>query len=618
MASNLSRSNGLGIGRGAPTLSVAAASIVFLLVPLGVLIFYSFNTGKVINQWAGFSLHWYSDVLRDRALLFSVRNSLTVAFFSTIIATVLGTMIALAIGSMRGRNAKLFYNLLYVPVILPEIIFGVALLALFVLIGFPLGLTTVCIAHVTFTLPFVALIVIARVQTLDPALSEASMDLGATRWQTLRLVILPALAPAIVAGALFAFTGSIDDLVATFFTAGVGASTMPLRIYALLKTEMTPLLNALSTMLIILTVAAVSAASLLQGTGRTRRTGAVLAALLVMGVLLLFAFTGTTIDRDRVVHIWSWSNYIAPDVIAAFEREHDMTVTYDFLNDNEEMLAKLQSGAGGYDIIIPSGYMVEILKRENLIRPIGNVPNRALLDTAFTNLEYDTSGRYYIPYTYGCSGYGYDTRVITTRPDTLGIMWDERHRGRLLMLDDPFETLFAGYVRLGLDWTLRRPADLAAAVAELRRQKPLLKKYDSNFYKEMLAAGEVDIVHCWNGTIYKLRREQGADAHVDFFVPQEGALFFNDNFAIPRDAQHPENAEQFINFMLRPDMTARNITVTGYAMPNPAAIALLPPEVADNPYIFVPREQLDRCRLLPDFGEFNHQMLEAWTRLKAE
>jgi len=615
MAGNLARSNGLGIGRGAVTVTIAVASILFLLLPLFVLVFYSFNTGKVVTDWTGFSLHWYGDVLRDRALLLSLRNSLIVALISTVVATVLGTMAALAIGSSRGRNAKLLYNLLYVPVILPEVIFGVALLAIFVLFGMTLGLATICIAHITFSLPFVALIVVARVQTLDPAQAEASMDLGATRVQTLYRIILPALAPAIVAGALFAFTGSFDDFVATFFTAGVGSSTMPLRIYALLKNEITPLLNALSTILVGFTLLAVAASTLLQGGARARFFGKCLAAALIGVIVLLFAFTYSSVDNDRVLNIWSWAGYIAPEVIADFEREYDMTVTYDYLNDNEEMLVKMQSGAGGYDLTIPTGYMIEILKREHLIRRIGNVPNRALLDTAFTNLEFDPSGEYYVPYTYGCSGYGYDTTVVTTRPTSISVLWDERYRGRMTMLDDVFETLFAGYAKLGLDWTKRDPADLERVIAELRRQKPLLRKYEVSFYKEMLAADEIDIAHCWNGTIYKLNRE---NPNFDFFVPTEGALYFVDNFAIPRDALHPQNAELFINFMLRPDVAARNITALGYAMPHPGAIKLLAPDVANNRFIFVPKEDLAHCRLMPDFGEYQKTLLDAWTRLKGE
>ncbi len=234
-----------------------AGVLVFLYLPIGVLVAYSFNTSRLNILWEGFTLRWYEQVWSNAPLMQAARNSLIVAAVSTVLSVLLGTLGAWVLYRYRFRGHRVIETLLGVPVAMPEIIMGVSLLVLFASVAVPLGFTTVIIAHVTFCFPFVLLAVRARLVGLDPALEEAALDLGATPLRAFWLVIVPCLRPAIVAGGLLAFTLSLDEVIVTYFTASPGSATLPLRIFGLAKVGLNPMLNALSAIFIGVTVAIV-------------------------------------------------------------------------------------------------------------------------------------------------------------------------------------------------------------------------------------------------------------------------------------------------------------------------------------------------------------------------
>lgn len=227
---------------------------LFLYAPIAVLAVFSFNAGRQTAVWDGFTLDWYGKLLDNEVLLRSVRNSLLVAGITTAIATVLGTLAALALGRYDFRGRRGTQALLFLPVIIPEVVLGAALLTFFGVVEIRLSLWTVVIAHVVFSVSYVAIVVRARLSGLDPSLEEAARDLGAGPFETFRRVTLPLLLPGIVASALLVFTLSIDDYVVTSFVAGVGSTTLPLHIYSMLKVGVTPEVNAVSTLLLAVTV----------------------------------------------------------------------------------------------------------------------------------------------------------------------------------------------------------------------------------------------------------------------------------------------------------------------------------------------------------------------------
>lgn len=240
----------------------------FLYAPIAVLVAFSFNSERQTAVWKHFTLDWYRVLFRDELIGHAVANSLIVAAIATVVATVVGTMAGLAMARHNFPGRRATRSLLYLPVIVPEIVVGAALVSLFGSAAMRLSLTTVILAHIAFSISYVALVVQARLAGFDRSLEEAAMDLGANRWQTFWRVTLPVIAPGVVAGALLVFTLSIDDYIITSFVAGPGATTLPLQIYSMVKTGVTPEINAVSTLLLLVTIGLIATAHRLQHPAR--------------------------------------------------------------------------------------------------------------------------------------------------------------------------------------------------------------------------------------------------------------------------------------------------------------------------------------------------------------
>ncbi|MEL7127079.1 MAG: ABC transporter permease subunit [Pseudomonadota bacterium] len=236
---------------------------VFLYIPMLILVIYSFNASKLVTVWAGFSTQWYGELLRNEAFLDAAWVTLRVAVISSSIATVLGTIAAYVLvrgGRFYGRT--LFSGMIYAPLVMPEVITGLSLLLLFIGIGLDRGVLTIVLAHSTFSMCFVSVVVSSRLVTFDRSLEEAALDLGASTFEAFRLVTLPIIAPAVISGWLLAFTLSLDDLVIASFTSGPSATTLPMKIWSSVRLGVSPEINALSTILIGLVTIGVVVASL--------------------------------------------------------------------------------------------------------------------------------------------------------------------------------------------------------------------------------------------------------------------------------------------------------------------------------------------------------------------
>jgi putrescine transport system permease protein len=247
------------------TRAALVLGFLFLYLPILLLVIYSFNASRLVTVWGGFSTQWYASLLRNQQLLDSIWVTLKIAFVSSTVALVLGTLAAVIlvrIGRFRGRT--LFAGMIYAPLVMPDVILGLSLLLLFVAMGLARGFWTITIAHTTFAMCYVAVVVQSRLLTFDRSLEEAAMDLGAPPFRTFRLVTLPLIMPALAGGWLLAFTLSLDDLVIASFTTGPGATTLPMRIYSQVRLGVTPEINAISTLLVGLVALGVVVATLLQ------------------------------------------------------------------------------------------------------------------------------------------------------------------------------------------------------------------------------------------------------------------------------------------------------------------------------------------------------------------
>ena len=241
--------------------AAAIVAYLFLYLPLAIVVVYSFNDSRLNAEWVGFTIDWYRKLASNDEMISAAINSLAIALVASLVSTALGTMAGVA---MHRYRLRLLPVLVLTPIAVPEILMGVALLIFFVLLNFTLGLVSVALAHIAFCIGFVAIVVRARLAGMDESLIEAARDCGATPWQAFRRITLPLIMPGVIAGALMAFTLSIDDFVITFFTAGAGTVTLPLQIYSMIKIAVTPEVNAVSTLLMLLTLVLILVAARLS------------------------------------------------------------------------------------------------------------------------------------------------------------------------------------------------------------------------------------------------------------------------------------------------------------------------------------------------------------------
>src|SRR5262249_42945062 len=284
--------------------------------------------------WGGFSVEWYAKLLDDPQIMASLRNSLLVGLSATVLSTVLGTAAALAFHRHRFRSQGLLDALVTLPIVVPEIVLASSLVLLFASIGLRLGFLTVILAHVGFSLSYAVVVVKARLAGFDRSLEEAAMDLGAGPWKTFFKVTLPGIAPGVLAAALLVFALSIDDYVITSFVAGVGSTTLPIQIYSMLRSGISPEINAVSTVLLVATSLLLFAAYRLEQ-GRSAREAAlpVVVGLAILGAP--FFLGGSTGSGDKVLNLYIWSNYIAPETVRKFEARHGVHVNVDLYDTNE-------------------------------------------------------------------------------------------------------------------------------------------------------------------------------------------------------------------------------------------------------------------------------------------
>jgi spermidine/putrescine transport system permease protein len=244
----------------------------FIYIPILILIVFSFNQERINAVWTGFTIDWYIRVFSDTDLMHALYNSLIVGLSSTVIATILGTMAAIGMNKYSFPGKTIFDAILFLPIVIPEIVMAVSMLIFYVFIKLTLGVFSIIVAHITFNVAFVFVIVRARLVGMEPHIEQAAADLGASPWQTFRFITFPIITPGIISGALLAFTISWDDFMIAFFTAGVGGTTLPMKVYSMIKFGVSPEINAISTIMILFTMVLILLALRIEGIHKTAKT----------------------------------------------------------------------------------------------------------------------------------------------------------------------------------------------------------------------------------------------------------------------------------------------------------------------------------------------------------
>ena len=596
--------------KGLRTLLVSA--LVFLHLPVLALAVFSFSRSRLSASFEGPSLVWYEKLVSNGPLMRAMENSLVVGSLATLIVLVITTAAAFALRVVSARMQRRTASIFLLPLVTPEIVFGASLLALFSRLLVPLGLLTVIAAHVVFSMSFAFFVIRARVQALPSHVEEAARDLGATSMQVFRRITLPLLMPGLVAAGLLTFSLSIDDYVVTSFVSGAGGTTLPVYIYSLLKSSLSPEIAAASTVLLTATTLLLLAAALIEKHPR----GAV-AAMAAGGLILL---TPVVLARSqqrgtRELNLYLWSSYIAPETIRKFEERTGAKVNLDVYDSAEALLSKMLAGNPGYDVICPPTYTLAPLIAAGALTELDHDRLPHLDNTApeFVGQNWDRENRYSIPYLWGITGIASDARAVPN-VDSWTALLDRRWKGRILMLDDAREAVAFGALTLGLDPNTRDPRELAQIQKILVEQKPLVRAYDSSSFDDAVLSGEVLLAQSWSGQIAKIMKD---NPWIRFTIPKEGATVFVDNLAIPKGAPHAELAHEFLDFVMEPEIAAEICLTTGYSTPSRAGRERLPQAVRENRAMFPDAAQMKRLRAFEDLGAAAALHDRLWTEVKS-
>ncbi len=634
-----------------------ALVFLFLYAPIFLLIVFSFNQGDSNTVWAGFSTHWYKELFNDRLIMRSVYTTLLVSLLATVIATVAGTFAALGFYSLRRRTRSVLNTVNNIPMMNADIVTGVAMCLFFVaffalwkdfatwvngvqsLFELPtrltLGFGTLLIAHITFNIPYIILSVSPKLRQLDKNLVDAAMDLGCTWMQAFFQVILPEIKPGIVSGALTAFTMSIDDFIISYFTSGSSSSTLAMTIYGMTKKRVTPKINAISTLLfvaviLLLAVINIREARMEQRNQRKKLPSAAEAAALVSEkrpdrgpmlrviggaaaavavVALIFTVRGKA--GDRVVNVCSWGEYIDESLISQFEEETGITVNYQTVESNEALYSLLKIGAGDYDVVTPSDYMISRLIAEDMLEELdySNIPNYSLIDDRFKNLSFDPENKYTVPFSWGTMGIIYNRSMVDEEITSWSAMFDEKYAGSVLLINNSRDALGFSLASLGYSLNTTDEAQIREAYQKL------VDANDSGVYQGKvmdeifgkMEGGNAAIATYYAGDYLSMADNQADGVDLAFVVPEEGSNWFVDAMCVLKDAPHKEEAEAWINFLASTEANLANMDYIWYASPNKEALEQYPAyyeelygeELDSEVYeiMAAPQEVLDRCEL---------------------
>jgi len=637
-----------------------ALVFLFLYAPIILLIIFSFNEGNSNTVWSGFSLNWYRELFRDRLIMRSVYTTLLVSLLATVIATFAGTFAAIGFYALRRKRRNFLNTINNIPMMNADIVTGVAMCLFFVaffglwadfaawingmqsIFRLPerltLGFGTLLIAHVTFNIPYVILSVSPKLRQMDKNLVDAAMDLGCTWMQAFWKVIMPEIKPGIVSGALTAFTMSVDDFIISYFTAGSSSSTLAMTIYGMTKKRVTPEINAISTLLFItvlllLVITNVREARQEQLEQRRRKLPTATAAeaaryskrspilsgplpkivggIAAAAVLVVALIAADYNTRRPVVNVCSWGEYIDESLIEEFEEETGITVNYQTVESNEALYSLLKSGAGDYDVVVPSDYMISQLIEEDMLEELdySNIPNFELISDRFKNLPYDPENRYTVPYTWGTVGIIYNTAVVDEPVTSWEIMFSDDYAGNVLMFRNSRDALATALLYLGYDLNTTDEAQLREAQQLLvdAKSRGVYQAFVMDEIYGKMEGGNAAVSAYYAGDYLSMVDNQGEGVELAFAIPEEGSNWFVDAMCVLKDAPHKEEAEAWINFIASTEANLKNMDYIWYASPNEEALEQYPAyyeelyeeELAPEVYeiIAATEETLERCQM---------------------
>ncbi|WP_235837531.1 extracellular solute-binding protein [Clostridium sp. Marseille-P3244] len=610
-----------------------ALMILFFYVPIIYMIIFSFNDGKSLTSFEGFSLRWYRHMLESQDMMDALYTTFSVALIATAVSTVVGTISAIGLSKSRKIVRDVVNQVNNLPMMNPEIVTAIGFMLLFITFKIEKGYVTMLLAHIAFCIPYVMLSVMPRLRLLDPNLADAAMDLGATPWQALRKVIVPQITPGIVSGGLIAFTMSVDDFIISYFVTGGGVKNLSIVVYTMSK-RVNPSINAISTLVVvIITIALViiNVAPLIAAKrkkkdviGRRRRwvpavAGVAALALLVCAVNL----RGGGGDRPfegQTLHIYNWGEYTGENIIGDFEEETGATVVMDNFDSNEQMYIKV-ANQEPYDLLVPSDYMIQRLIEEDLLQKLDKSKLDCMdeLTDAVKGLPYDPDNDYSVPYFWGTVGIVYDKTKVDIEDlerEGFNIFLDEKYKGDVYLYDSERDSFMMALKALGYSMNTENEQELQEAYEWLVQ---CVETMDTEIVTDEIidnmAQGRKALGLIYSGDATYVMAE---NENMGYYMPETGTNLWSDAMVIPKNAENPDLAHAFINYATSYDGAYDNSSYVGYTSANEEVMEDLSGEGGDYEGInaYIPRSDNPNDEVFVYNENTKKIISELWSKVK--
>ena len=615
-----------------------ALIFILLYAPIVTLIVLSFNQSKTRAKWGGFTLKWYKELLKNEQIMSAFYTTLIIAFVSAAIATVIGTAAAIAIQGMKQKWKTMYMGLTNIPMMNAEIVMGVSLMLLFIAFHMTLGFGTILIAHITFNIPYVILSVLPKLKQTNRYTYEAALDLGASPVKAFFKVVFPDIVPGVLSGFMLAFTMSLDDFVITHFTKGPGIDTLSTKIYTEVRKGIKPEIYALSTimfvtvlvLLLLINYSPKEEEETVVRKKKVRKPSRVKKILIqrVVPVAICIVFIGggfyyakenDVMNGEKLV-VYNWGEYIDPEVLTMFEEETGIEIVYEEFETNEMQYPKISSGAIAYDVICPSDYMIQRMIENDLLSEINfdNIPNLKNIGKQYLeqSRQFDPENKYSVPYCWGTVGILYNKMMVDEPVDSWSILWDPKYKDNILMQDSVRDAFGVTLKYLGYSLNSIDLDELTEAKNLLIEQKPLVQAYVIDQVRDKMIGNEAALGVIYSGEAIYTQKE---NPNLEYVIPKEGSNIWIDSWVIPKNAEHKENAEKFINFLCRPDIALMNFEYITYSTPNEAARELIEDESIRNSEIAFPDlSKYDNLETFQYLGTEADQVYgDLWNKVKS-
>ena len=608
-------------------------TLIFFYLPIVYMVIFSFNSGKSLTSFSGFSLRWYRHMMESHTMMESLYTTFSIALIATAISTVVGTISAIGLSKSKKIVQNLMEQVNNLPMMNPEIVTAIGFMLLFITFRVEKGYVTMLLAHIAFCIPYVMLSVMPKIRSLDPNLADAAMDLGATPWRALTKVIVPQIMPGIVSGALIAFTMSIDDFIISYFVTGGGVKNLSITVYTMSK-RVNPSINAISTLVVLLITAVlvlinVAPKRMAQRAQKAELRGhrivmptavAVCAAVAVFVFVKVNGGNSALPYEGQTLHVYNWGEYTGENLLNDFETKTGAKVVMENFDSNEQMYIKVANGET-YDVLVPSDYMIQRLIGENYLQKLDKTKLDCMdkLCEDVVGLPYDPNNDYSIPYFWGTVGIVYDKNQVDIEDlerEGFEIFRDPKYRGNIYLYDSERDSFMMALKALGYSMNTSSEKELQEAyewlVSCVQTMKPEIV---TDEIIDNMAQGRKALGLIYSGDAAYVMAE---NEDMGYYLPESGTNLWSDAMVIPANAKNPELAHEFINFVSDYEGAYDNSSFVGYTSANQEVMDTLYGEGGEYEGIdaYMPRSGYPKDEVF-EYNEDTRKMIaNLWSKVK--